>query len=545
MDRVYPDSETTLMTLGASPRRSTHAPRAENPRLTFTPALAAALLGFFIVTFDAVVVNVALPTIEDELGGSIAGLQWIVDGYTLMFAAFLLTSGVLSDRVGASRAFRYGVVLFALASLACGLAPTLPVLIVARFVQGTAAAIMMPSSMALLSQAYRDPRERARAIALWGIGGGLASSSGPVLGGLLTMAGWRLIFLVNLPVALLTLWALRRTDRSPGRPASFDWLGQVSAVLAMGGLTLGAIEAGSGGFAQPLVIASFGVAALGAIGFAVGQRTVRHPMVPPQLYANRTVRLTTLTSFAFMVGFYGLPFLFTLYFQQQRGLSALATGCLFLPMMLTGALLAPSSARIVERIGARRSIVLGLLVMATGCLALATLSDAAPLALPALLLALVGLGGPLVMLPSLSLLLNSVPDSIAGTASGVLNTSRQLGGALAVAVFGALLASGAGFMPGLRLGLVMAAAVAVLAALSSLRLPGAVADVVPGRSPAPAHGRRGEHASMEGEFHADHAQYARHESRLGRLVHRLGVRRRDRRSSAPGRGRRSLHAGCP
>lgn len=445
------------------------APYRAGRRLAFTPALTAALLGFFIVTFDAVVVNVALPTIQRDLGSGVAGLQWIVNGYTLMFAAFLLTSGVLSDRIGARRAFGSGVALFAVASLACGLAPTLPILIAARFVQGTAAAVLMPSSMALLSQACGDPRERARAVALWGLGGGLASSSGPVLGGLLTLASWRLIFLVNLPVALLTLWALRRTGRSPSEPASFDWSGQVGAVLAMGGLTFGAIEAGARGLTDPLVIAAFGVAILATIVFAVSQRVGTHPMIPPQLLANRTVRLTTLIGFAFTVSFFGLPFLFTLYFQQQRGLSALATGGLFLPMMLTGALLAPSSARIAERIGARRSIVIGLLVMTAGCLALATLSATSPLALPALLLALVGLGGPLVMLPAMSLLLNSVPDSTAGTASGVLNTSRQLGGALAVAVFGALLVTGSDFMPGFRLSLVFAAAVAALSALASLR----------------------------------------------------------------------------
>jgi EmrB/QacA subfamily drug resistance transporter len=450
-----------------APDRTVDADRS----LRFNAALVAALLGFFIVTFDAVVLNVALPNIQHDMHSSIAGLQWIVDGYTLMFAAFLLTSGVLSDRIGARRAVSGGVFVFGLASLACGLAPSLPVLIIARFVQGTAAAVMMPSSMALLSQAYTDPRERARAISLWGIGGGLASSSAPVIGGLLTQVSWRLIFLVNVPVVLLTLWSLSRTDRSGTQPRAFDWFGQTTAVLTIGAVTFGAIEAGSRGVWDPLVVAAFGVAVAAAVTFAVSQQRGRHPMVPKELVANPTLRLTTLISFAFMVSFYGLPFLFTLYFQQERGLSAPAAGGLFLPMMLTGALLSPFSAHLVERVGPRVSIVLGLSVMSVGCVALATLPATTPLAAPSVLLMLIGLGGPLTMLPSMSLLLNSVNGSTAGTASGVLNTSRQVGGALAVAVFGALLASRAGFMPGLQLSLILAASVAAVAAIAGASSP--------------------------------------------------------------------------
>ena len=146
------------------------------------------MLGFFVVTLDAVVVNVALPSIRADLGGGITGLQWVVDGYTLMFAALLLSAGSLSDRIGARRAFGAGLAVFVLASAACGLAPGLAVLIAARLVQGAAAAVMMPSSMALIGQAYPDPARRARALAMWAMGGAVASSSGPVLGGLLTLA---------------------------------------------------------------------------------------------------------------------------------------------------------------------------------------------------------------------------------------------------------------------------------------------------------------------------------------------------------------------
>jgi MFS transporter, DHA2 family, methylenomycin A resistance protein len=200
-----------------------HAPAS--PSIT----LAVALLGFFVVTFDAVVVNVALPTIRQDLGGGITGLQWVVDGYTLPFAALLLTAGALSDRVGARRAFGGGLAVFVLASALCGLSLTLPMLVVARFVQGAAAAIMMPSSMALIREAYPSSTKRARAVAIWAMGGAVASSSAPILGGLLTLLSWRAIFFVNVPVGVVALLMLARTPASPERPAGIDWAGQLTA----------------------------------------------------------------------------------------------------------------------------------------------------------------------------------------------------------------------------------------------------------------------------------------------------------------------------
>src|SRR5437764_3594742 len=169
------------------------------------PTLAAAVLGFFVITFDAVVVNVALPSIRRDLGGGITGLQWVVDGYTLMFAALLLWAGAFADRIGARRAFAAGVALFVTGSAACGFAPSLGALVAGRFVQGGAAAVMMPSSMALLGHAYPSGPRRARAIAMWAMGGAAASSAGPVLGGLLTSASWRFIFLINIPVGSVAL----------------------------------------------------------------------------------------------------------------------------------------------------------------------------------------------------------------------------------------------------------------------------------------------------------------------------------------------------
>lgn len=249
-------------------------------------SLAAALLGFFMVTLDAVIVNVALPDIRRELAGGITGLQWVVDGYTLLFAALLLSAGSLSDRIGARRAFGGGLVLFVLASAACGLAPSLPALIAARFVQGAAAAALMPGSMALVTHAYPDPARRARAVALWTLGGTAASTSGPLLGGVLSVVSWRLIFFVNVPAGAVALLLLARVARSPRHSVPFDWAGQVAAVAAMGGLTYGAIEAGSAGITAPGVLASLALAAAGLAVFIVLQARGRHPMLPLSLFRS-------------------------------------------------------------------------------------------------------------------------------------------------------------------------------------------------------------------------------------------------------------------
>jgi MFS transporter, DHA2 family, methylenomycin A resistance protein len=388
-------------------------------------ALAAAVLGFFIVTFDAVVVNVALPSIRADLGGGIAGLQWVVDGYTLMFAALLLAAGAFSDRTGARRAFTVGVVVFSAASAACGLAPGLGALIAARFVQGSAAAVMMPASMALIGQAYPDPSRRARAVAVWAMGGAIASSSALVLGGMLTTVSWRLIFLINIPVGIVAVSLVARARRSPRRDVPFDAFGFVAAVVAMGALTFGAIEAGVRGFTAPVVLASFAVAAMAFGAFVTGQRRAAHPTVPLELFARRNVTVSVAVGFAFVVGYYGLPFVMSLYLQQTRDLSAFQTGLVFLPMMLIGAVLTPVSARIVERFGARHVVATGLVLMAAGLAVLAaTTSTAAPLTVAMLMLS-VGLAGPLVMPPVTAVLLNSVPDALAGTASGVFNTSAS------------------------------------------------------------------------------------------------------------------------
>jgi len=442
--------------------------RSAGSRSGFT--LVAAVLGFFVVTLDAVVVNVALPSIRRDFGSGITGLQWVVDGYTLMFAALLLWAGALSDRIGARRAFVMGLGAFVVASAAGGLAPSLGALIGARFVQGSAAAAMMPSSMALLGQAYSDPVKRARAVAVWAMGGAIASSAGPVLGGLLTLVSWRFIFFINVPVGAIAMLLVARIEPSPRRRVPFDWTGQSTAVLAMGALTYGAIEAGAAGFTAARVVVALSVGVVALAAFLAAEARGAHPMVPLRLFRSRNVSVSMTVGFAFVVGYYGLPFVMSLYLQQLRHLSSFGAGVAFLPMMLIGASLTPFSARFAERLGPRTLIAGGLVAMTGGLVFLAAVASSAPVWALAMLMVLVGLAGPLVMPPVTAVLLNSVPDHQAGTASGVFNTSRQFGGALAVAVFGALLARQGSFMPGLRISLLIAAGVALAAAATSLLL---------------------------------------------------------------------------
>ncbi|MEV8562367.1 MFS transporter [Streptomyces sp. NPDC051917] len=422
-------------------------------------ALAAAVVGFFVITLDATIVNVALPTIRDELGGGMTGLQWVVDGYTLMFAALLLSAGALSDRIGARRAFGTGVAVFVAASAACGLAPGLGILVAARFVQGAGAAVVMPTTLALIREAYDDQARRARAVGVWASGGAAAAAAGPLVGGVLSELSWRLIFFINVPVGVVALLLVARTRPSPHRRVPFDRAGQLAAVAGMGGLTYGVIEAGAEGFTAPRVIVALAVAVLGLTGFLAVEARSAHPMVPLEMFRNRTMMSAVTVGFTFMVGFYGTPFVLSLYFQQLRGLSPMATGMAFLPMMAFSALLTPASSRLVRRIGRRASIIGGLLSMAAGTMILAVLPPTAPLWAVAALMVPVGLGGPLVMPPLTAHLLDNVPAHRAGVAGGILNTARQIGGALAVAVFGALLAGHAGFLHGLRTSLFVTVAV--------------------------------------------------------------------------------------
>ena len=442
-------------------RGSGHAPVDGRPPRSGT-ALLIATLGFFLITLDILIVNVALTRITEDLGGGTTGQQWVIDGYTLLFAALLLLAGNLSDRFGAKRAIGFGIAAFTVASIACALAPTMPLLIAARCGQGVAAALMLPASMALIREGFPDQALRARALGVWAVGGAVAAAAGPLLGGLLATIDWRWVFWVNLPVGLAMLALLPRVAPSPRRPAPFDWPGQALGILALTALTYGLIHGGAVGFGSPEVIAILALAVVALAGFVLVEARVPHPMLPLELLRPRGMRIAVAAGFTFMVGWYGTVFLVSLYLQQHLGLSPLAAGLAFLPSAVVSIFGNLGSGLLTNRLGARFPAMAGQLAMVVGLTALAATAHLGSTALTAGLVVLVGGGGSVAMPQVTGLVLASVPPERAGTASAIFNTFRQIGGAVAIAVFGALIALPWGFLAGMRASL-LAAALGLLA----------------------------------------------------------------------------------
>ncbi|MER7574103.1 MFS transporter [Streptomyces sp. NPDC126514] len=434
-------------------------PGRPSPALTLT----AALLGFGLICLDASVVNVALPAIGDSFGSGMSGLQWVVDAYTLPFAALMLSTGAFSDRVGASRAYALGTAVFTLASVACGLAPNLPVLLGARVAQGVAAAVVLPASLALVRQAYPDTAGRARAVAAWAAGGSVAVALGPVAGGALTTAlDWRGIFFVNLPVGLLILALLRRAPRSGRRPAPLDVPGQVTAVLALTSLAFAVIEGGTVGWA------ALGVAVVSGAAFLRIEARHPHPVVPLALFRDRTVTAAVATGAAISVAFYSMVFVFSLFFQQVQGLSALHAGLLFLPMTGLIAVTNVIAGKLASRHGTRLPMLLGQGLAVAGLLLLLCVDAGTPPGLLAVLLVPMALGCALTVPPLTAAMMDAVPAERAGLTAGILNAARQVSGALGIAVFGALISDG--FVTGMRLSVGISAALLAVTFVLSFRL---------------------------------------------------------------------------
>ncbi len=436
-------------------------------RLAASLTLAAMSLGYGVVQLDVTIVNTALHAIGTSLGGGVAELQWVVSAYTIAFAAFILTAGALGDRIGARKIFMAGFALFTAASLACALAPSAAILIAARCVQGLAAAILVPNSLALLNHAYPDEKARGRAVAMWAAGASLALTAGPFVGGaLISLTSWRAIFLVNLPIGLAGLWLAWRFASETPRLAQreLDLPGQIAAVAALGCLAGALIEAGQQGWAHPLVLAGFAVAAIVGVLFVARERRAPQPMLPLSLFGHRMFALTALIGLLVNIAIYGLIFVLSLYFQEINGLSAFQTGLAFVPMMaavLPVNLIAPG---VTERIGAPATIAVGAIISALGCLALLGIQpDTSYAAICAQTIAMSG-GLGLLVPPLTSALLGSVERSRSGIAAGVLNATRQTGSVLGVALFGSLAGQAGAFMTGLHAALIISAVVLLAAA---------------------------------------------------------------------------------
>ncbi|WP_321955680.1 MFS transporter [Burkholderia cenocepacia] len=455
------------------------------PSPAFPPALARIVatvsIGFVVTQLDVTIVNIALAHLAADLHLPVAGLQWVVDAYTLAFAVLMLSAGALGDRFGTRRLYVAGLLLFAFASLACGAAVAPAMLIAARALQGVGAAAMLPNSLALLNDACRhDPRLRARAVGGWTAAGSIAIAAGPVVGGLLIAAwGWRGIFLVNLPLCAAGLAATfawvpaRRAQAAPARSArSLDPRGQFIAIAMLTALTGAVIEWRPLGFTHPVVAGGFVLAALAALAFVAVESRTATPMLPLSLFRHPAFSAAVLFGICVNLTYYGTVFVLALYLQRARGESALQAGLAFLP--LTGGFLLSNlaSGRVVARHGPRVPMVAGALVAALGYGSLHFVDAATPLGVLLVPFLLVPSGMGFAVPAMTTAVLASVAPERAGIVSAVLNTARQAGGAIGVAAFGALASDGgaAQVVSGLRIETVVSVALLVAAALLATRV---------------------------------------------------------------------------
>ena len=428
-------------------------------RIRHPLVLASVCLGYFMAVLDSTVVNVALPDMARSLGTGIAGMQWVVDGYALLFASLLLTAGALGDRLGNRGMFVAGLALFTLASALCGIAPSLGALVAFRALQGVGAAVQVPASLALLRHAYHDPAERAQAIGIWAAATGVAVAAGPVVGGILTHAWtWRSVFLVNLPVGVLGIvLTLRHVPPvPPHQDGDLDLTAQALGIAALGGLTFGLIQGGVWGWASAPVILALLVAAVAAVLFYLGERRAAHPMLPPALFRDATFSAANAVGAILSFGFYGELFLMSLFFQQVQHRSPLAAGLALLPQTAVISLMNFVSGQDTARRGARLPMALGLAIGGAGLLGLALVSARASLVSVVGPMLAVGMGASLAMPAMTHAAIDHTPKERAGIGSAVLNASRQVGGVVGIALLGALI--GGRFMVGMHWGMLLAGA---------------------------------------------------------------------------------------
>ncbi len=403
--------------------------------------LAAMCFALFMIMLDNTVVNVALPSIQDDLGASLSGLEWTVNAYTLTFAVLLVTGGRLGDIFGRRRMFLFGVVVFALSSGAIGLAPSQHWLIVGRAVQGVGAAFMMPGTLSIISNTF-PPAERGRAIGTWAGVSALALAIGPVVGGALTeYVSWRAIFFLNLPVAAgavaVTLYAASESRDRTSRH-SVDWPGIGALSLGLTALVLALVEGNAWGWGSSKILALLAAAALGIAGFFLLEPRVREPMVDFTFFRSRTFLGANTVAFIVTFSMLAMFFFLALYMQNILGYSPVQAGLRFLPATLMIVLVAPLAGRLADRVGPRPPMVVGL-TLAAIALFLQTRIDVHTgygLLLPSFMI--MGLGMALTMSPMSTAAMNAVSEDKAGVASGILSMSRMVGGTFGVAAIGAL-----------------------------------------------------------------------------------------------------------
>jgi EmrB/QacA subfamily drug resistance transporter len=443
--------------------------------------LVAVSLATFMTYLDNNVVNVAIPTIQRSLHLSIADLEWVVSSYILVFAGLLLVGGRLADIYGRRRLFMTGLTVFTLASLGAGLAGSGAVLIGARALQGLGAAMLVPTTLALIMANFDDVRERTTAIGVWTAISAMALAFGPLIGGFISQhLHWGWIFFINVPVGVATfaIAAITMTEsREDSAVRRLDLPGLVTSAIALFSLTYALIEGHDKGWTSALILSAFGVAALAAAAFVAVEARAEHPMVAMSLFRSRIFGGGTATMMIWAFGIFGIYFFTSIYLQEILGFSPTKAGLAFVPMALCLALFASIAAPVSARLGAARTVALGMVAMAAGLYLFSRLGGGATFAglMPGFLL--FGAGSGLMNVPLTNAVLGSMPPERSGIASALFNASREVAGLLGITVIGAVLRSrqgaalnhgatpGAAFLDGYHAGLIVTIALVAAGAV--------------------------------------------------------------------------------
>jgi EmrB/QacA subfamily drug resistance transporter len=453
------------LTLPASAARV--IPRPSGRRWT----LIAVALATFMTYLDNNIINVAIPTIEHSLHLTQSGVEWVVSAYILMFAGLLLAGGRLADVFGQKRLFMAGLSIFTGASLLAGFVGQVDLLIASRALQGIGAALVTPTTLAILSVTYPEPAQRARAVGAWSAAGAVALAVGPLLGGILSQhVSWHWIFFINVPVGILTLWLGARAIPAVHRPArrAIDTQGIAASAASLLTLTYALIQGPQIGWTSPTIIAALAATVIAAVTFITVERRAQDPMLDLSLFANRTFTGATIALMLWAFGLFGIYFFTSLYLQEVLRFSATTAGLAFVPMAVLMIIGAAGSDRVAARLGAHRTVATAMVMMGAGIFSISLLGAHATFAdlMPGM--AIIGIGGGLTI-PLTSTILDSMPPERAGVASGVFNASREVAGLLGITVIGVILRARqttavhaghtpiAAFLSGYRLGLVVAA----------------------------------------------------------------------------------------
>ena len=406
--------------------------------------LGALSFALFMIMLDNTVVNVALPSIQRDLGIGLSELEWTVNAYALTFAVLMLTGGKLADFFGRRRIFLIGLVTFTISSLACGLAATGGTLIGARTLQGIGAALMLPATLSIISATF-PAHQRGMAIGIWAGVSAMALAIGPLIGGLITEhINWSWIFFVNVPIGVLGLIVGRlviKESRDTSAEQRLDFPGLLASAIGLFALTFALIEANSYGWTDPLIIGLFVISAVSLATFVLLELHQRSPMLDLSLFRSSTFAGANVVALLVTLAMFGVFFFMSIYMQNILGYSATKTGAAFLPMTILIILIAPISGKASDRIGSRALMTAGMLCLSASLIVFSRLGLDSTFwdILPGLVVG--GFGMALVMTPMTAAALGSVPVEKSGVGSGVLNTFRQLGGALGIAVMGAIVAS--------------------------------------------------------------------------------------------------------